>query len=226
MSKVAISWTGGKDSSLALHETVKSGDVVDCLVTFAPKGEKFLAHPLALMALQAQALELPHCVLEVKEPFEPGYEKAIFSLIEKRGVNTLVTGDIGEIAGHDPDWMVNRCASCGVDLKRPLWHRNRVELLEKLLSLEFTVIFSCVKKPWFTDEWLGQHLSHSLVERLIEISSRTGFDVCGEQGEYHTAVLDSPQFKKRIRIGSYSKHNTDSIMYAVLENIGLEHKDT
>ena len=68
MSKVAISWTGGKDSSLALHEAVKSSDVINCLVTFAPIGEKFLAHPLALMEMQAQALGLPHYVLEVKEP--------------------------------------------------------------------------------------------------------------------------------------------------------------
>ena len=186
----------------------------------------FLAHPLGFMALQAQALGLPHYVLEVEEPFDVGYEDAISSLKEKRGISTLVTGDIGEVAAHDPDWMVDRCVRCGIDLIKPLWHRDRVELLNKLLALKFRIVFSCVKKPWFTEEWLGLDLSPSSVEQLIEISRRTGLDICGENGEYHTVVLDSPQFKKTIRVGSYSKHVVDSVMYITLENLRLEGKDT
>jgi diphthine-ammonia ligase len=60
------------------------------------------------------------------------------------------------------------------------------------------------------------------VDRLIEISVQTGLDICGEQGEYHTLVLDGPLFKKRVRIGSYSKHVIDSIMYIALEDLQLE----
>lgn len=66
----------------------------------------------------------------------------------------------------------------------------------------------------------------SSVEQLIEISRRTGLDICGENGEYHTVALDSPQFKKAIRVGSYSKHVADSVMYIALENLRLEGKDT
>ena len=221
-----MSWTGGKDSSLALYEAKMLGSVIDCLITFAPSQEMFLAHPLGFIALQAQALGLPHYVLEVDEPFDVGYEDAISSLKEKRRISTLVTGDIGEVAGHDPDWMVDRCVRCGIDLIKPLWHRDRVELLNKLLSLKFRIIFSCVKKPWFTEEWLGLDLSPSSVEQLIEISRLTGLDICGENGEYHTVVLDSPQFKRAIRVGSYSKHVVDSVMYIALENLRLEGKDT
>jgi len=225
MSRVAVSWTGGKDSSLALYEAEMSDDVIDCLVTFAPSQERFLAHPLRFMALQAQALSLPHHVFEIEEPFDLSYEKAISSLKEKRGISALVTGDIGEVAGHDPDWMVDRCARCDIDLIEPLWHWDRVGLLNRLLSLKFKVVFSCVKRPWFTDKWLGLDLSPSSVEHLIEISKRTRLDICGEQGEYHTIVLDGPQFRKSIRIGSYSKHVVGSIMYVALENLWLEDKD-
>jgi diphthine-ammonia ligase len=222
MSRIAVSWTGGKDSTLALYEAETLGGVIDCLVTFAPSQESLLVHPLGFMALQAQALDLPHYVFGVEEPFDLSYENAIISVKEKRGISTLVTGDIGEVAGHDPEWMTDRCARCGINLIKPLWHRDRAELLKRLLSLKFKVVFSCVKRPWFTDEWLGLELSPSSVERLIEISRRTGLDICGEQGEYHTLVLDGPRFKKRIRIGSYSKHVMDSIMYIALENLQLE----
>jgi diphthine-ammonia ligase len=224
LSRIAVSWTGGKDSTLALYEAEMLGGVVDCLVTFAPSQVSLLAHPLAFLAVQAQALGLPHYVFNVKEPFDLGYEDAILSVKKKRGISALVTGDIGEVAGHDPDWMTERCRRCDVNLIKPLWRRDRTELLKTLLSLKFKVVFSCVKKPWFTDEWLGTELSSNSIERLIEISKRTGLDISGEQGEYHTLVLDGARFKKRIHIGSYSKHIMNSIMYILLENLRLEDK--
>jgi diphthine-ammonia ligase len=225
MPNVAVSWTGGKDSSLALYEAQVSGCQVNCLVTFAPPQERFLAHPIAFIRLQAEALGLPHHVINIKEPFERGYENAISSLKEERGINALVTGDIDEVAGHDTNWMVDRGERCGVDVLTPLWHRDRLELLNKVLSLGFRVVISCVKRPWFTEEWLGLELSHDLLERLCELSERTGLDMCGEQGEYHTWVLDGPRFRKSIRIVSFSRHAQDSTMYIHSENLRLVERD-
>jgi diphthine-ammonia ligase len=221
-----MSWTGGKDSCLALHEAEKLGCKIKCLVTFAPIQERSLAHPLDFMAFQAQALDLPHYVIGVKEPFDRSYENAISSLKEQRGIDTLATGDIGEVAGHDPNWLMDRSRRCGVDVLKPLWHHDRIQLLNRVLSLKIKVVFSCVRRPWFTEEWLGMELSASSVRRLGEMSKRTGLDICGENGEYHTMALDGPQFKKTIRVGSYSRHVADSTMYIALENPRLEDKDT
>jgi len=226
MSSVTVSWTGGKDSSLALHEAEISDCRINCLLTFAPRQERFLAHPLAFMRLQAQALGLPHHVIVVEEPFERSYEDAISSLKEEHGIDALVTGDIGEVAGHDPNWMGDRGARCGVDVLRPLWHQDKLELLNRLLLLRFKILFSCVKRPWLTDDWLGLELSRGSIERLCELGNRTGLDICGEQGEYHTLVLDGPRFKKSITMLSYSKHVDDSVMYISPENIRLTDKDT
>ncbi len=143
---------------------------------------------------------------------------------EQHGIDTLVTGDIGEVVGHDPDWIVERAARCNVEVIRPLWHKNRIELLNRLLELKFKVVFSCVKRPWFTDEWLGTELSTSTVRELVEICQRTGLDICGEQGEYHTLVVDGPQFRKSIQIESYSKHEEGSVMYIALKNLKLTEK--
>jgi len=225
MSHVAVSWTGGKDSSLALYEAEVTGCEVKCLVTFAPHQERFLAHPLALMRLQARALALPHYVIEVEEPFERGYENAISSLKKESGIDALVTGDISEVAGHESNWMADRGERCGVDVLSPLWHRDRLELLNRLLSLGFKVVFSCVKRPWFTEEWLGLELSHDSLERLCELSKRTGLDICGEQGEYHTWVLDGPRFRKSIKIASFSRHAENMTMYILSDNLRLVGKD-
>jgi uncharacterized protein (TIGR00290 family) len=202
------------------------GYKISCLVTFSPSHGSLLAHPLDFIKLQGQALGLPHYLHDVHEPFDRSYEDAIASLRDQQGIDTLVTGDIGEVAGHDPNWIVKRGMHCGVDVLRPLWHRERLELLEKLLTLRFKVVFSCVKSPWFTDEWIGLELSPGLVERLRQMSERTGLDICGEQGEYHTLVLDGPPFKKRIHIESYSKRAEGTVTYMALENLRISEKCT
>ncbi|MEQ8207052.1 MAG: hypothetical protein RIA65_12805, partial [Woeseia sp.] len=78
--RVAILWTGGKDSALALSRTIASGAHVVCLATFAPPDALFRAHPLDVMRLQASALNLPHVVLPVSAPYERGYELGLEQL--------------------------------------------------------------------------------------------------------------------------------------------------
>jgi uncharacterized protein (TIGR00290 family) len=224
VANVAMAWTGGKDSSLALYEAEKLGYEVQCLVTFAWSEDTFLAHPLKFMALQAEALGLPHYTLNVREPFERGYEEALSSLKREYGIEIVATGDIAEVAGHNPNWLDERAAHAKIDLIRPLWHNSRIELLNRLLELGFKVVISCVNRRWLTDEWLGVELSPDAIQRLVEVHERTGLDLSGEQGEYHTLVIDGPQFKKKIRIESYSKQGNDSIMYIRLEKLRLEEK--
>jgi len=226
MRNVAVSWTGGKDSSLALYEAERLGCRICCLVTFAPPGKDSLAHhPPNFIKLQAEALGLPHYLIGVEDPFDRSYERAIASVKERQGIDTLVTGDIGEVSGHDPNWIVERGGHCGVDVLRPLWHWERDEVLEKILALNFRAVFSCVKRPWFNQDWLGLELSQATVERLNQLSENTGLDICGEEGEYHTMVVDAPRFRKRIQIESYSKRVEGSVMYLVLGNLSLTDKD-
>ena len=100
----AVLWTGGKDSSLASYEGKLLGYEAGSLVTFVLRGVEFRTHPLGFMRYQADALGIPHYTMEVTEPFEEGYKKAIRSLKEKHGVNTLITGDIAEVRGY-PNWI-------------------------------------------------------------------------------------------------------------------------
>lgn len=223
MSRAVMSWTGGKDSSLAYYEAEKLGYKIDYLVTFVWDHDPLLAHPLPFINLQSQALDVPHLVVEVSEPFASDYERAIALLKEQRGIGTIITGDICEVAGHNSNWMVDRAAPSSVEVIRPLWHRDRIQILNKILELGFKVVFSCVKKPWFTEDWLGKELSRDMITRLVEMNERSGIDICGEQGEYHTLVLNGPQFKKGIQI-EYSTCAENSLLYLALEKLTLEER--
>lgn len=218
--KCAVLWTGGKDSALALYESQLMGYDVAQLVTFAPIGGKFLAHPLNFMAYQAEALGLPHAVIEIKEPFKQSYEDAIRALKNQENIDVLITGDIAEVDGL-PNWIRECSQPAFMDVSTPLWNLDRTTIANRLVSSGFEVIFSCVKKPWFTADWVGKPLNADTFERLQEMHRETGLDICGEQGEYHTLVLDGPSFKKRIQIESYSVVQQDSLMTIDIQGIKL-----
>lgn len=224
MSKRAIVlWTGGKDSSLALYQAKRSGCEIAALVTFVPAEKEFLAHPLNVLKSQAEALEIPHHTVEIREPFKEGYEKAISGLKEKYKIDALITGDIAEVDGH-PNWIRECSQPSGVEVLTPLWSCEREELLDRLFAHQFKIIFSCVKKPWFTPDWLGKELNRDTLTQLRDLNLRTGLDICGENGEYHTLVLDGPLFKRTLEIKRYANCEKDFLMYSDICEIVLQEK--
>lgn len=212
IKKAVISWTGGKDCALAFYETKLMGIEIVGLVTFVPTKAKFLAHPLELMKLQAESIDIPHYFFEIKEPFKDSYRKAIKLLRKKYKVDAIVTGDIAEI-GSCTNWMQECAEFTGVSILKPLWYRDRNEIAKKLIDHKFEVIFTGVKKPWFSKSWIGRKLDKDNLDKLQMLNAKKDVDICGENGEYHTQVLNAPFFKKRIKIEKYSTEKRDDLLY-------------
>jgi len=199
----ALLWTGGKDGALALHEARAADISVTQLVTFMPELPSFRAHPLPLIEAQARAMSLPHRRIVIAEPFEESYVKAIQALKGQHGVDALITGDIAEVGGY-PNWIHQCAAPSGMPVLTPLWGRDRRALLEKLLALGFDVRFSCVKKRWLDAAWVGRRLDEASLAELEACRLRTGLDLCGEEGEYHTMLLNGPDFHQPVRLRSWT----------------------
>lgn len=221
--RVSVLWTGGKDSALALHKARLAGHEIVNLLTFVPEKADFLAHPLSFMKYQAHAMNISHCEAVVDAPLEDGYEKAIRAFREKYKIDALVTGDIAEVDGQ-PNWIRERCVNNGIEVIIPLWGSDRYHTFKEFISYGLKVIVSCIKKGCLTEEWLGSELDEDALNGLCDIRSKTGLDICGEKGEYHTLVLDGPMFKKSIIIGDYSKHANDSVMYISPGNVIFKEK--
>ena len=216
-------WTGGKDSALALYEAARDGCRVRCLVTFAPPQPEFLAHPLAFIQLQAQALGLPHSVIPINEPYAESYEAALRTLRDEGGIEVVVTGDIAEVGGS-PNWIRERSRPVGMKVHTPLWERDRNVLLEQLADRGFKVLFSCVKKKWLTENWIGRPLNAAAIADLQAVRDRTGLDLCGEEGEYHTLATDGPQFARAVHVRAFSTAVTDSLAHIKIHELGLAAK--
>jgi diphthine-ammonia ligase len=219
----AMLWSGGKDSALALHEARRHGYRVVCLATFVPPQANFLAHPLGFIKLQAQALRLPHYVLPIREPYEQGYELALSELHEAMGVNHVITGDIAEVAGN-PNWIRQRSRATHMEAHTPLWGRDRERLLWQILNNGFSTLFSCVKSRWLSEDWVGRELSDAAIADLCKVRERTGLDLCGEEGEYHTLVTDGPGFSHRIVIRSAASRRAESLVYLDIQEMELVEK--
>lgn len=216
---VSVLWTGGKDSALALHQIEAQGYTVRSLVTFAPPNPQFLAHPIPIIRLQAKALDLPHHLIEIHTPYQEGYENAITSLEKEHRIDALVTGDIAEVDGQ-PNWIRECSRSAGVEVLTPLWGCDRAATLRTLLDRRFKVIFSCVKKPWFTGAWIGRELNEASFADLVALNKATGMDICGENGEYHTLVLDGPLFEHEIAIEAFSCCEQETLFHLGLQAFG------
>ncbi len=220
MRNAAMLWTGGKDSAMALFEAERNECAVRCLVTFAPPKPTFLAHPLAFIELQAQALELPHHLLSVTEPFERAYEVGLSRLRDEMGCDCVLTGDIAEVDGH-PNWIRERSAPVGMHVQTPLWGRDRATLLRQLLHRGFRACFSCVDTRWLNEDWVGRELDEPAIAELRALRERTGLDLCGEEGEYHTLVTDGPPFRRAIDIRTFSRRRTDSHAHLQIDEMAL-----
>ena len=219
----AVLWTGGKDSALALHEARQSGFQVRCLVTFAPPEPDFLAHPISVMKLQAEALGLPHRLQPVHAPFAESYEAGLRWLRETLRIDTVITGDIAEVGGA-PNWIRERSRPVGMQVFTPLWGRDRLTLLQQLLAARFQVIFSCIKTRWLTPDWVGRRLDEPAIGELRALREQNGLDLCGEEGEYHTLVTDAPDFQRRVHIGTAGVGERAGLAYWKMDAIELRAK--
>lgn len=214
----AVMWTGGKDCSLALYEAGLSGLEVGELITFVPPAPVFLAHPLAFLARQAAAMGLRHRTVTIRPPLEAGYARAVLAL-RREGIRTLVTGDIAEVGGR-PNWMREVSSGTGLEVLTPLWRRARRRVLSDFLGAGFKAVFSLVKKPWFTREWVGRTLDARAVGQMAALIPCP--DLCGENGEYHSLVLGGPIFKETLRIAAFNAAERDGMMYMDIQKLVMD----
>ena len=193
MMKAAVLWTGGKDSALALDVSLNSYDIKR-LICFVPADNRqFYAHPQQLMTLQARKIGIPIEFMPISEPYKQSYRQQI-ETVRDAGIEVLITGDISTVGGR-PNW-IDEVATGLVGVEKPLWELDRGAILDTLIFNKFEVICSLSYKKYFQPTITGRHLDSELISELKQLP----IDSCGEQGEYHTWVLNAPFFKEPVQL--------------------------
>lgn len=196
MSYIA-SWSGGKDGCFACYKAILGGYDISYLVNFISKESKkvsFHGTEAELIQLQAEAIGIPLLQKETtKDGYEQEFKEAVRSLIPT-GVKGMIFGDI-YLIDHG-DWVGRVCGDLGIEAVEPLWGRNTEEILSDFINAGFEAVIISVRSEFIGKEWLGRKVDREFVKYLKD----NNIDVCGENGEYHTLVINGPIFKKRIEI--------------------------
>ncbi|MFJ3389388.1 diphthine--ammonia ligase [Lysinibacillus sp. NPDC086135] len=195
--KFIASFSGGKDSVLALYKAMKVGEALGLIVMLEEEGNRSRSHgmPPELIHAQAKSIGLP--VFTAAASWTE-YEKVFMRLLEKaknQGAEVLVTGDL-DMPEHGC-WHDKVTKNAGLKLGMPLWEMDHRDAVEEFINLGFvTIIVTVNLSLGMREEDLGRTLTY---EYIKELEAR-GIDPCGEGGEFHTTVLDGPIFKQPIPV--------------------------
>ena len=198
--QVAVLTTGGKDSVLALHRALKQGYSVKYLVSvFSLRKDSWMFHTsnIHLVNLIAEAVEIPLMKVETSGIKEKEVED-LKRLIENLDVEGIVSGAIAST--YQKIRIEKICKQLSLKSITPLWGESPLKILKEILNLKFEVIITMVSAYGFNDEWLGRKINEKTIEDLKILNRKYKISLVGEGGEYETLVLDTPFFKKRIRI--------------------------
>ena len=200
MNQVALSWSGGKDSCMALHELVKAGKMVACLVTTVPvETGKTFVHDENTEKIEAQANSLGIPVEFVKCSYDTYSEDFLIELKrlkDKYNLNAIAFGDM-YLEGHR-EWGQKLADAAGLEAAYPLWSEESLMMnaLKSFIDTGFKANIIRVREDVLPADWVGRALDEHF---LKDISKK---EVCpmGESGEYHTYVFDGPLFKRPIKV--------------------------
>lgn len=213
MKKFIVSYSCGKDSTLALYRMIKSGfQPSGLLVTINSQEERSWFHGISSPLLQrySESLGIPLIPVYTKENEDYGksFQEAL-SQAKKSGIDICVFGDI-DIEDHRK-WCTERCDAAGIEAIFPLWQENREKLAHEFIDSGFQAMIKVVDLEALPLRFLEKTLTREIVQSI----KNCGADPCGENGEYHTFVYDGPIFKKPIsfKIGKRSiKHERYGIL--------------
>ncbi len=201
MEQILFSWSGGKDSALALHEIQKSGKyrIAALLTTVTQDYDRVSMHGVrrVLLEQQAESLGLPlEQILITNHATNAEYETEMRALLEKYkklGVNAVVFGDI--FLEDLKKYREDNLAQIGMRGLFPIWKRGSRELARAFIALGFQAITTCVDSQHLDREFVGRLFDEQFLSELP-----ASVDPCGENGEFHSFAFDGPIFRKKIGI--------------------------
>jgi uncharacterized protein (TIGR00290 family) len=197
MENIAVSWSGGKDSALALHLALASGFKPQVLLCMVDERGYSRSNGVSTQILQQQALVLNLPIVLRKSSWSNYESNLVEVLIEiKRAYNVTqcIFGDIDVVVHHQFEESV--CQQSGLSAYVPLWGKSRLDVKNEIIRLGIKSKLSVVSKKYAIDELLGAEYS----ELDFACLEQLGVDICGENGEFHTLVYDAPLFKHALHI--------------------------
>jgi uncharacterized protein (TIGR00290 family) len=199
--KVILSWSGGKDSAMALRELLRDPryEVTSLLTTITKGYDRVSMHGvrLSLLDRQAEMLGLPLVKVSIPQaPSNEQYESAMREVLERQrneGVTAVAFGDI--FLDDIRRYREEKLSQLAMKAIFPIWNKDTRELAQEFINAGFRAILTCVDSKQLDGSFVGRTFDESLLGDLP-----SGVDPSGENGEFHTFVYDGPIFSQSIPV--------------------------
>jgi uncharacterized protein (TIGR00290 family) len=203
--KAVSLFSGGKDSLYATYLAERQGVTVDNLITLLPTLPWPSPHAenIEVLKILAKSMRKHLTIVDFKKP------DAFIEALKSLEVDALIAGDINveaHLAG-----LKDVCSKTGLELLEPIYGRDTSELFHEIFGLGFKALITGVNLDELGEEWLGFVISK---ETGAEFLSKIGdVDPLGENGEFHTLVLDCPLYAKPFKVQSVEKKAVKDMAY-------------
>lgn len=209
--KLACLFSGGKDSTYAIHVAKKQGHEVVCLLSIFPKSDEshLLHHPnLQWTKLQSESMNIPQ-LTAISSSDDTGDELIIIeNLLRHAKVQFQIDGLLhgGIKSKFQKEQFETLCSKLNLIPVAPLWETEPKKYMNDLLDSGFNFMMITVSSDGLDEQWLGKLILKSDIEILNILSSKFGFNLNFEGGEAETFVIDCPLFSNPIKINKFLKH--------------------
>lgn len=200
---VAVLFSGGKDSTMAVYKALNEGHNVKYLVSMISKNkESYMFHVpnINLTELLAQSMDIPLISVNtdgIKEKELIDLENIMLCL-KNKGIDAIYSGAI--FSEYQKSRIDKICNSLDLVSISPLWHKDQYEYMLELLDNGFEFILTSVAAEGLDESWLGTIIDYNSLDKLKNLNKKFGINIAFEGGEAESLVIDCPIFKKRLEI--------------------------
>ena len=203
--KLAALFSGGKDSTYAIHLAKKSGHTVDVLLTLYPHTDEshLLHYPnIKFTSLQSESMKIPQLTEQLTSTEPKDESEALDKLITHAKENYSIKGIVhgGILSEYQKDSFSLSCKKNDLEIISPLWNKEPESYMNELLSENFEYIISTVSSDGLDDSWLGRTVIENDLIELKKLQRKFDFNLNFEGGEAETFVTNCPLFEKPLLI--------------------------
>ncbi len=213
--KILMSWSSGKDSAWALQQLLQDPEfeVVGLFTTISEEFDRVAMHGVRteLLRAQAAAIGLPLDIISLPTPCSnERYNQLMGEFVNSakaRGVTGMAFGDL--LLEDVRHYRETQLESVGMAAIFPIWGTDTHALPHAMFEAGLRTVITCLDPDKVPPHFAGRELTPELLAALPADT-----DPCGENGEFHSFVFDSPLFNKPLSIQVGEHVRRDGLVFA------------
>ena len=198
--KVAALYSGGKDSTYALHWGYLQGLDIECLISVYPREYSMLFHYPGIEATVYQAKAMNIDILYTNAVNNEEY--TLYSLLkeakEKYNVKGVIAGTL--LSDYQRMRLAFITEKLGLSLYTPLWRIDQRSYMKEVVKNGIKFIITSVSSYGLSHKYIGRIVTLELLNEILVVASKYGLNPAFEGGEAETLVIDAPLFKQKLMI--------------------------